>query len=207
MGFDPYLITSEDPRVYVPFPWEQKLSKPGVMDDVVPRFLKVLADSPSAIEPAIDVETLLSYLAVNTLISNTDGLAGDTGVEDHYQYFDPATGKFFVLPWDPDDTLGADNTKPDARSIYARFSKSRLLTIIRDYGNYHTRYKQRIRDVMTAIPVADVQSEVDRIYNQIKDAGHEDPYQGISPRTFDWACGYVRQFVADRYGFVATQVQ
>jgi spore coat protein H len=201
-GTDPYLYTDDNAKSYVPAPWEQKLSMPGATDDVVPHFLKALADDPTNIESATDVDNLLSYLAVNTLIENTDGLAGDTGVEDHYQYFDPASGKFFVLPWDPDDTLGADNTKVDQRSIYTRFSKSRLLTIIRDYGTYHTRYKQRIRDVMATLPAGEVQAEIDRIYEQIKDAAHEDPYKG----SFDWACGYVRQFIADRYAYVATQL-
>ena len=55
---------------------------------------------------------------------------------------------------------------------------------------------------MAAIPVGDVQAEIDRIYEQIKDAAHEDPYKG----SFDWACSYVRQFLADRYAFVATQL-
>ena len=131
-----------------------------------PHFLKALAEPPTDIEPATDVDNLLSYLAVNALIENTDGLAGDTGVEDHYQYFDPASGKFLVLPWDPDDTLGANNTKVEERSIYTRFSKSRLLTIIRDYGSYHTRYRQRIKDVMAALPVGQVQAEIDRIYDR-----------------------------------------
>jgi hypothetical protein len=201
-GTDPYLHIDDNPKSYVPFPWEQKLSKPGATDDVVPHFLKGLADDPNHIEAVTDVDNLLSYLAVNALIENTDGLAGDTGVEDHYQYFDPASGKFLVLPWDPDDTLGANNTMVMARSIYTRFSKSRLLTIIRDYGSYHTRYKQRIRDVMAMLPVGDVQAEIDRIYEQIKEAAHEDPHKG----SFDWACGYVRQFLADRYAYVATQL-
>ena len=127
-------------------------------------------------EPATDVDNLLSYLAANALVTNSDGLTGDTGCEDHYQYFDPASGKFFVLPWDPDDTLARTTSSPIA-SIYARFSKSRLLTNVRDNGNYRKGYQAEIRELMEALPAADVQAEVDRICDQIKDAAHEDPHK------------------------------
>jgi spore coat protein H len=205
IGTDPYLYIGDDTKAYVPAPWEQKLSKPGVMDDVVPRFLKVLADSPTMIEPATDVDNLLDYLAANALVTNSDGLTGDTGVEDHYQYHDPATGKFFVLPWDPDNTFGSNNIMPD-RAIYARFSKSRLLTIIRDQGTYRQRYKERIKSVMAMLPVADVQAEVDRIYDQIRDTAYEDPYKAFANSTFDWSVGFVRNYVAVRYANVAMQI-
>jgi spore coat protein CotH len=205
IGMDPYLYAGDDPKAYVPAPWEQKLSKPGNGDDVIPKFLKVMADSPSAIEPGTDVENLLAYLAANALITNTDGLAGDTGVEDHYQYYDPATGKFVVLPWDPDNTFGADNVKPD-RGIYARFSKSRLLTIVRDEGTYRQQYKEKIRAVMAAVPAADVQAEVDRIANQIREAVHEDPIKAFPNDSFEWSVGYLRDYIAARYANVATQV-
>jgi spore coat protein CotH len=206
IGEDPYHYAGDDLASYVPIPWEQKLSKPTAGDDVIPRFLKTLADTPNMIEPATDVDNLLSFLAANTLISNSDGLAGDTGVEDHYQYYDPATGKFFVLPWDPDATLGADgNTTPD-RAIYARFSKSTLLVTVRDKGTYRQQYKDKIRAVMAAVPASEVQAEIERIYNQVKDAAHEDPYKGFGNDSFDWSCGYIRDFVGARYADVAKQV-
>ncbi len=205
VGTDPYLYKGDDTKAYVPAPWEQKLAKPGAGDEVIPHFLQVLADSPTMIEPGTDVENLLTYLAANTLVTNSDGLAGDTGVEDHYQYYDPATGKFFVLPWDPDNTFGSNNIMPD-RGIYARFSKSRLLTIVRDQGTYRQRYQDKIRAVMAAVPAADVQAEVERIYNQIKDAVYEESQKGFNNGSFDWAIGYIRDYVATRYANVASQI-
>ena len=53
------------------------------------------------------MDTLLVFLAASTLVQNVDGMVGDSGVQDHYQYFDPASGKFFTLPWDPDKTWSA----------------------------------------------------------------------------------------------------
>jgi spore coat protein CotH len=207
IGEDPYLYVGDAPSSYTPLPWEQKLSNPGAGDEVIPRFLKVMADTPAMIEPATDVDNLLSYLAANTLLSNSDGLAGDTGVEDHYQYYDPASGKFFVLPWDMDATLGNDgNTTPD-RAIYARFSKSTLLVTIRDQGTYRQQYKDKIRAVMAAVPAVDVQAEIDRLYDQVKDVAHEDPYKGFGNDSFDWSYHYIRDFVAARYADVANQVE
>jgi spore coat protein CotH len=206
IGEDPYHYVDDNLASYVPVPWEQKLANPTAGDEVIPRFLKVLADTPAMIEPATDVDNLLSFLAANTLISNSDGLAGDTGVEDHYQYYDPATGKFFVLPWDPDATLGADGITTPDRAIYARFSKSTLLVTVRDKGTYRQQYKDKIRAVMAAVPASEVQAEIERIYNQVKDAAHEDPYKGFGNDSFDWSCGYIRDFVGARYADVAKQV-
>jgi hypothetical protein len=65
----------------------------------------------------------------------TPTVCGDYGIEDHFQYFDPKSGKFFILPWDPDGTFGSTGEKPD-RGIYARFSRSKLSLAVRDAGNF-----------------------------------------------------------------------
>ena len=74
---------------------------------------------------------------------------------------------------------------PD-RKIYARFSKSRILTIVRDIGDFRARYKAKIREAMAAIPLAELQAEIDRTYQQIADAAHEDPIKGFGNDAFDW---------------------
>ncbi len=205
MGTDPYAYIGDELKAYVPHPWEQKLGTPSVGDDVVPKALRAVADSPAAMESAVDVDNLLSYLAANALVTNSDGLTGDTGCEDHYQYFDPASGKLFVLPWDPDATFGAGRTLPD-RLIYARFSKSRLLTNVRDNTNYRKAYEAKIRALMEALPAADLAAEAVRIHDQIKDAAYEDQFKSAENHTWEWSTGYVRDFVYARYANVAAQI-
>ena len=61
---DPYAYMGDDPKAYVPHPWEQKLGTPSVGDDVIPRSLKVLAESPSGMDSAIDIDKLLSMMRI-----------------------------------------------------------------------------------------------------------------------------------------------
>jgi hypothetical protein len=202
---DPYKFVGTDPNSYMPLPWEPHIDHPAVGDDVIGAFLGTLANSPSQIESVIDMDTLLSFLAASTLVENVDGMVGDSGVQDHYQYFDPASGKFFTLPWDPDKTWSPHN-EPADRSIYIHFSKTVPTVIVRDTPALRSRYRDRLTAVAAAAPVQAVQAEADRIYQQIKDVAHEDPVKRYDNGTFDWSLGYIKDFVAQRYANVAAQV-
>jgi spore coat protein CotH len=202
---DPYAFVGTDPMAYMPLPWEGHIDHPAVGDDVIPTFLGMLAQSPSQIESGIDMETLLAFLAASTLVQNVDGMVGDSGVQDHYQYYDPSKSKFFTLPWDPDKTLSAHDETPD-RSIYIHFSKTVPTVIIRDTPDLRSRYRDKLTAVAAAAPVAAVQAEADRVYQQIKDVAHEDPVKRYDNATFDWSYGQIKDFVAQRWANVAAQV-
>ena len=202
---DPYAFIGMDPASYIPLPWEPHVDHPARGDDVIVSFLGTLANSPSQIESVVDMDTLLSFLAASTLVQNVDGMVGDSGVQDHYQYFDPASGKFFTLPWDPDKTWSAHDEAPD-RSIYIHFSKTLLTVTVRDTPDLRSRYRDKLTAVAAAAPPEAVQAEVDRIYQQIKDVAHEDPVKRYDNGTFDWNYSYIKDFVAQRYANVAAQV-
>ena len=204
-GTDPYAYLGDNTGAYTPLPWEQHVNNPARGDDVIPAFLKTIQASPLMIDTVEDVETLLGYLAATTLAMNVDCMVGDSGVEDHYQYFDPVTGKFFVLPWDPDKSFSY-NGDPATRSIYADFETAAPTLIIRDDGDFRPRYKTKISALIAKTPASAVQAEVDRVYNLIKDVAHEDPVKRFDNGTFDWASGYIKTFIGQRYQNVQDQV-
>lgn len=202
---DPYDYLGDAGSLYVPHPWEPHIDHPSVGDEVIGPFLGALAAGPARLDAVADLDSLLGYLAAGTLVMNTDGMVGDSGVEDHFQYFDPATGKFFTLPWDCDNTFGSHNEKPD-RSIFSHFSHSVLTMLIRDSGDLAKRYRARVRDIITAAPAEAVQAEADRIYQQIRDAVHADPIKRTTNGAFDWSLGYIKDFISQRYAVVRAQV-
>lgn len=201
---DPYLYRGPDVATYVPYPWEPHVNMPARGDDVIPGALGALT-SPAALEGVMDVETLLGFLACNTVVMNTDGLAGDTDIEDHFQYFDPSTGKFVVLPWDPDNTFGAVMETPD-RYIYARFSRTVPTTMVRDDPDLNARYKAKIREVMAKVPIGALHAEADRIHQQITDVVYQDPVKPFGNDSFEWSYGYVKDFAAQRYQYLQGEV-
>ncbi len=202
---DPYKYEDDNQMTYVPVPWERHINMAARGDEVIAPFLQALSMNPAPLDSVADVDDLLAYLAGDAICMLTDGFTGDTGVADHFQYFDPQSGKFFILPWDPDNSFASHGEAPD-RYLYARFSRNTLATVIRDQGDWRTRYKQKIADAMAKIPAAMLQAQADAIYAQIKDAAHEDPIKAFPNDTFDWNLGYVKDFIAARYAYLQTQV-
>jgi spore coat protein CotH len=100
----------------VPVPWERHIKDTARGDEVIAPFLKSLPDF-ATLENYVDVNDLLAYLAAAAILMTTDGLVGGSGASDHYQYFDPKSGKFFVLPWDPDNTFGSQDEMPDEGAV------------------------------------------------------------------------------------------
>jgi hypothetical protein len=203
LGTDPYKYLGADPMAYLPLPWERHITKASHGDEVIGPFLSTLASAPGMLESVDDVETLLGYLAASALIMNEDCLVGDSGAQDHYQYFDPASGKFIILPWDPDKTFGYSGND-ETRYLEARFSRTALALAVRDTATFRARYLAKIQAVGAARPAAAVQAEADRIHQLIQDVAHEDPVKRFDNGTFDWTLGALKDFIARRYNFVLT---
>jgi spore coat protein CotH len=204
LGVDPYANLGADPASYVPLPWERHIKKTTQGDEVVPAFVQALAN-PAALETVADVDDLIAYLAAAAILMTTDGLVGSSGASDHFEYFDPQSGKFFVLPWDPDNTFGSQGETPE-KLIYSKLGRNALTTIVRDRTDLRARYDAKIADEMAALPIATLQAKVDEVYAQIKDAGHEDPNKIFDNGTFDWNLTDVKDFAAARYANLQMQL-
>jgi spore coat protein CotH len=205
IGADPYAYLGTATSAYVPLPWEPHIDKPSRGDDVVPALLDVVDNRPEMLDSVVDVEDLLDYLAGFALVMGTDGFVGDHGVSDHFQYFDPQSGKFFILPWDPDNTFSSQNEAPD-RSIVKSFDSNGLSRLVSDTPDLRARYVAKIASAMGTVALTAVQAEADAIYQQIQQAAYEDPFKLFSNADFDWSEGYIKDFAAQRYASLQQQV-
>jgi len=172
---------------------------------VIAPFLQAIAANPSPLDDVAAVDNLLAYLSACAIVMTTDGLVGNTGAADHFEYFDPQSGKFFVLPWDPDNSFGSQNEVP-TRSIYSKLGRNAYVRVIRDQGNYQERYRMKLAEAVATVPLATVQATADRIYAQIKDAAHEDPVKTFPNDTFDWNLENIKSFAAARYASIQQQL-
>jgi hypothetical protein len=68
------------------------------------------------------------------------------------------------------------------------------------------RYKTKVADAMTAVPIATLHGEADRIAAQIRAAAHEDPKKTFPNETFEWSVGNVKNFAAARYANLLGQL-
>ena len=201
---DPYLYINDDPASYVPQPWDRHIDKATPGDEVIAPFLKAIASNPSPLDSVADVDELMAYLSASAIVMTTDGLVGNSGAADHFEYFDPQSGKFSVLPWDPDNTFGSAGEVP-TRSIYSKLGRNAYVRVIRDQSNYQDLYRMKLGAAIAAVPLAMVQAKADSIYAQIKDVAHEDPVKTFSNDTFDWNLTNIKDFAAARYASIESQ--
>ena len=201
---DPYAYVNDDPTSYVPLPWERHIKMTAAGDEVVAPFLKALPDY-STLEQFVDVPDLMAYLAAAEIMMTTDGLIGSTGASDHFQYYDPQSKKFFVLPWDPDNTFGSQGETAD-KSIYSKMGRNALTIVVRDRTDLRDAYIKAIGDAMNTMTLEMVQAKADAIYSQIKDAAHADTVKMFSNDMFDWSLTDVKDFAAQRYANLHMQL-
>jgi hypothetical protein len=204
IGSDPYQWKGADPAFYVPLPWDPVGSHASDDPAVIGQALGVLAQAPISFEQAFNGDSVLDYFAGNALLANTDGFTGELQIDDHYEYFDPQSGRFFMLPWDPDNTFGSINDPPD-RDIFKNFQKSILTRLLRD-TDVRARYLAKLEELMARIPLDALFAQTDAIFNQIHDSVARDQVKQYPTSHFEWSLGYVKDFMTTRYASVTAQI-
>src|SRR4029450_4677260 len=110
-------------------------------------------------------DMLLTYFAVSAILSNTDGFTGPLEVDDHFQYLNPATGKFTVLPWDPDNIFGSLNDMPDA-DIFLNCDRCVVPRMIAG-GPLQEQFFAKLEDVMRRVPAEAIKAQADAVVAQV----------------------------------------
>lgn len=203
-NLDPYEYKGADSAAYVPLPWDPKGKRDPSEHAVIGRALQVINEDPARLGEVMDLDTLFNYFAVSAIVSNTDGFTGPFEVDDHFQYYDPTTGRFFILPWDPDNTFGSINDKPDA-DIFLNYQRSIVTRLVRD-SSFREPYLAKLEAVMQRMPAEAVQRQADAYAAQIRDHVYDDTTKMYPVESFEWSLTYVKQFIADRYVSIAQQI-
>lgn len=96
--------------------------------------------APERLDPWFDRDTLRRYLVVDQLSENWDGVwkfycSGDScGNHNFFLYDDPATGRFFLVPWDLDHTFGRPN-RDLARSWWDDGPEACELVVVNEWAS------------------------------------------------------------------------
>ena len=201
-GFDPYDYIGDDPALYVPMPWDAKGTHEMAEHAVIPAAMKVLKQDPANVGTVIDMDNMVTYFACSALLSNTDGFGSGFEIDDVFEYHDPTTGKFFMLPWDPDNTFGSLNELP-TRDIFEHFDNSATSLLMK--GSYRDQYLAKLNQLMVAMPLETLNAEIDREVAQIMPLVQADTLKMYPTEHFIWSVGYVKDFVAARYASIQQQ--
>jgi spore coat protein CotH len=203
-NLDPYQYKGPDPAAYVPLPWDPNGMRDPTDHLVIGPALQILAENPSRLGEVMDIETLLTYFAVSVAVSNTDGFTGTHEVDDHFQYYDPTTLRFFILPWDPDNTFGSINDLPDA-NIFLNYERS-ILTRLLQQGPLRDAFFTKIEQVMQRVPPEAIHRQVDFVAGQIWPVVRQDKVNVHPIESFEWSVGYIKDWIAARYASIRAQI-
>jgi hypothetical protein len=203
-NLDPYEYKGLDAAAYVPLPWDPKGMRDPAEHAVIGQALRVLTEEPARIGDVMDVDTLLTYFAVSAIVANTDGFTGPFEVDDHFQYYNPDTGRFVILPWDPDNTFGSINDLPDA-DIFLNYNRS-LVTRMVSEGQLREPFLAKLEDVMQRVPADAIAAQVDGFAAQIRATVEEDTTKMYPTSSFEWSIGYIKDWTSSRYMSIRDQI-
>ena len=213
---DPYLWRGTDPALYVPIPFEAETNETGGTYTDVVTLCDILNNTPAAGRMAeldariLNVEGLLNYMAVDNAIADYDSVNGFFGARNYFIYGRLATGKFEIIPWDPEMAFGGIGgllsfLGQPAESIWIRFGQTPLTAWIQNDPVARPAYKLKLQQVIDGV-LSRSSERIDFIHAQIKAAAHADPHKPMTNAEFDAAPQLIKNWISARIASLQTQI-
>ena len=174
----------------------------------------------AAVEPFIDPQQVVRYLAVEAFLAEFDGLLGHWGANNFYVYRFEGSNRMYVLPWDKDQTFRSAN-----QSIWRNVDQNVLVRRLLEVPALRATYLEALSEAASIAdslvdpdgqPVNDrdatdvrgwLRGEIEREADQIRDAAKADPYRWHAPGMFDQEVERLLEFADARGPFVMCEVQ
>jgi spore coat protein H len=156
----------------------------------------------SRVERYVDLENLVTQLAIETFLSEPDGLAGYAGMNNFYLYRQAGSTKHRFLPWDKDVAFERADSP-----LTLRLDENVLISRALMFDDLRALYYDVLERAATAAATKSFLSvRVERFWHTIADAAHEDPRKPTSNETLDTGIAYLREFARTRSSFVLGEV-
>jgi spore coat protein CotH len=155
-----------------------------------------------ALDRYVDVEQLVTAVAIDTVIGEEDAVAGQHGLNNFYLYRDAGSTRHSFLPWDRDRAF-----KLMGSSIFDRVYENALTRRALSDADRYDWYLQVLEQ--TALSIAQggwLAAEIERIWMVVAASAHADPNKPYSNDEMDEAVSYLREFAAVRPGVVLADV-
>jgi spore coat protein CotH len=154
------------------------------------------------VERYLDLEQLVSYVAVETFLSESDGVAGFWGMANFFLYRPEQTTRHRLLTWDRDRAFEQIDSP-----IFARTEQNVLVQRALAFPDLRARYLDVLEECARAAAEDGwLEQEVDTVTRLITTAAHEDVRKQFSSDEFDAQVLFLREFAKRRPVFVASEV-
>lgn len=154
-----------------------------------------------------DFKRLFAYLAVESFLSEHDGLAGDWGINNFYLYRYATSDRFEFLPWDKDV-----NFQEVDRDVYANLPTNHLFSTALQFDDLRDHYVRALQRCAAIAAETDasgrgwLEREVTRIAELIRESAHADEKKAYANERFEQEVAWMLSFARQRSGRVTAQV-
>jgi spore coat protein H len=154
------------------------------------------------LERYIDLNQLVTALALDTLLGEEDGLAGLHGMNNFYLYRDAGSTRHSFIPWDRDRAFKLIDS-----SIVDRVYENALTRRALSYGDLFDRYLRTLEDGARMLSSGGwLSAEIERLRALIGQAAYADSRKPYSNEEFEAAVQFLREFATVRAARVLEEV-
>ena len=149
----------------------------------------------------LDLEQFMTHVAVETFLSENDGVLGFAGMANFYLHR-PAGGPHRLIPWDKDSTFDRIDSP-----IFLRANENELLRRAITLPDLRARYLDVLEQcAWTAANGGWLEDEIVRLAAVVSAAIRDDPVKPYSNDQHDAAVAFLIQFARQRPAFVLGEV-
>ena len=155
-----------------------------------------------AMERYVDLEQMVSYVAIEVFLSESDGLAGTWGMANFFLYRPEQSTRHRLFPWDRDRAFEHIES-----SIFTRTNDNVIVHRALEYPDLRAKYLDVLEQCARAASKDGwLEQEVDAIARLITSAAYGDVRKQFSNDEFDAHVVFLREFASRRPAFVAAEV-
>ena len=150
----------------------------------------------------IDLNQLMTHVAIETFLAELDGFLGGSGMANFYLHRPVASNVHRLIAWDRDTTF----QQIDA-PIFARASENALLSRALQFSDLRTLYLD-VLEQCARVAAQDrwLEAEIDQAHQLIRDAVYEDVSKRSSNEEYELAVAHLLSFARQRPAFVLNEV-
>jgi spore coat protein CotH len=197
-----------DPSQYVPVPFQPQTNEDHLDAEGLVAFVRAASEAPDEtfseeMGKFLDVETFLTYLAVENALAESDGFLGNYGVNNFYLYQYGKETRFLFLPWDKDTALS------DSRfDLFLNVSHNVLARRLLADPELRRFYVDAVVKAVTEYVNPDwLGSRADEAYKQIRLDALRDEKKPYTNEDFELGHIKVRTVIFERRKEVLSQVR
>jgi spore coat protein CotH len=212
-----------DPAAYVPLPFKPETNEADPQPAPIVDMIRTVAEASDAafrsqIAQFLDLRAVLKHVAIELFLGDADGFTGNWGMNNFYMHRPKNQTLFNLIPWDKSEAFRDGATYPIFHNIYdvPEALRNRLIIRALAYEDLRDVYFETLLECarLTAELPAEtpgdtrgwMEREIERQYNQIRDAALADPEKPYSNEQFTQAIEAMITFARQRPDFVRSEV-